>query len=166
MDLLLLSRDPSLIHLLYSQEKSLWKIRTDLQSATCPLIAAPSRGHSEPVSLFSCCPTVFFFSLTGWIPYSGSFWQANTDTLQPGKFSGKCVTCYNRPRGEGIKSGKGSAVRQFGIEIYYMSVSKESCMCCSNLMIYIIIHHLHCCTTPPTPQTPPPPSLPGILQVA
>lgn len=58
----LLSRDPSLIHLLYSQEKSLWKIRTDLQSAACPLIAAPSRGHSEPVSLFSCCPTVCFFS--------------------------------------------------------------------------------------------------------
>lgn len=67
-------------------------------------------------------PYSFFFSLTGWIPYSGSFWQANTDTLQPGKFSGKCVTCYNRPRGEGIKSGKGSAVSQFGIEIYYMSV--------------------------------------------
>lgn len=66
MDLLLLSRDPSLIHLLYSQEKSLWKIRTDLQSAACPLIAAPSRGHSEPVSLFSCCPTVFFF-LTHWV---------------------------------------------------------------------------------------------------
>lgn len=123
MDLLLLSRDPSLIHLLYSQEKSLWKIRTDLQSAACPLIAAPSRGHSEPVSLFSCCPTVFFLSHSlGEFPTQGLFWQANTDTLQPGKFSSKCVTCYNRPRGEGIKSGKGSAVSQFGIEIHYTSV--------------------------------------------
>lgn len=51
----------------------------------------------------------------GEFPTQDFLWQANTDTLQQGNFSGKCVTCYNRPIVEGIKLEKGSAVSLFVI---------------------------------------------------